>query len=496
MSQSVNTNVMSLTSQRYAQRVGSDLSTAMARLSSGLRINSARDDAAGIAIADRFTSQIKGLNQAARNANDAISLGQTAESALGTLTSSLQRIRELAVQSANATNNSTDRKALQQEVTQLVSELDRVAKTTQFNGKALFDGSFGTQAYQVGANANQTITTSMVNARTTAYGNFNSGSSGAAPGVGAQTAAFGSNGIAAGTTTIAGALGTAQVTFSANSSAKDHVTNINNRSDATGVIATANTRVDLKFGTTGSYTLNLRSDNLTDETVSFSLTGTQTSDGLNAALAAFNEKSGKTGVTASLNSSGNGIILTNDTGADIRVADTTTLNSGDVTVQKLAEGDITVGGTTTLTADTNAAGVVVTGYITLDSDKVFSATGSAGSGFFATAASVSALQSVNDADVSSFASSTRTIKIMDSALFTLNAQRAVFGALQSRFEATVSNLTTTVESLTASRSRIQDADFAMETAALSRAQVLRQAANAMVVQANAAPKEILSLLRN
>ena len=495
MSQSVNTNVMSLTSQRYAQRVGSDLSTAMARLSSGLRINNAKDDAAGIAIADRFTAQIKGLNQAARNANDAISLGQTAESALGTLTTSLQRIRELAVQSANATNNSTDRKALQQEVTQLVSELDRVAKTTQFNGKNLFDGTFGTQAYQVGANANQTITTSMVNARTSAYGNYNSGTSGAAGQVGPQTAAWGSNGVGAGTTTVSGALGPSQVSFASNSNAKDQATNINNVAGNTGVNATATTTTQLKFGTTGSFTLQLKSDNITDETISFSLTGTQTSDGLTAALAAFNEKSGKTGVTASLNSDNTGIILTNDTGNDIRVADTTTQNSGSVTVAKLANNGDVVGTAATLTADTNAAGVVVTGYVTLDSDKVFSVNGSAGSGFFGTAASVSTLQSVNDADVTTFANATKTIKTMDAALFTLNAQRAVFGALQSRFEATVTNLTTTSEALTASRSRIEDADFAKETAALSRAQVLRQAANAMVVQANAAPKEILSLLR-
>ena len=141
--------------------------------------------------------------------------------------------------------------------------------------------------------------------------------------------------------------------------------------------ATATTTTQLKFGTTGSFTLQLKSDNITDETISFSLTGTQTSDGLTAALAAFNEKSGKTGVTASLNSDNTGIILTNDTGNDIRVADTTTQNSGSVTVAKLANNGDVVGTAATLTADTNAAGVVVTGYVTLDSDKVFSVVSSA-----------------------------------------------------------------------------------------------------------------------
>jgi len=494
MSQSVNTNVMSLTSQRYAQRVGGDLSTAMARLSSGLRINNAKDDAAGIAIADRFTAQIKGLNQAARNANDAISLGQTAESALGTLTTSLQRIRELAVQSANATNNSTDRKALQQEVTQLVSELDRVAKTTQFNGKNLFDGTFGTQAYQVGANANQTISTSMVNARTSAYGNYNSGTAG--NGVGATTSAtFGNNGIGASTSTVSGSLGSQTVQIAANTTAKDVANSINNVAGSTGVNATATTRTQLNFASAGGYTLTLRSDNNTAETISFSLTSTSSSDGLNAALAAFNEKSGKTGVSATLNASGNAIILTNDTGNDILLSDTTTQNAGNVTVQKLNDADANVGAARTLTANATADSAQTGGYVTLDSDKTFAVSDNATGSYFGTASAVSTLQSVNDADVTTFANATRTIKTMDAALFTLNAQRAVFGALQSRFEATVSNLTTTSEALTASRSRIEDADFAKETAALSRAQVLRQAANAMVVQANAAPKEILSLLR-
>ncbi|MFY7915486.1 MAG: flagellin, partial [Rubrivivax sp.] len=151
MSQSINTNTSALTAQRNAAKVSGELSTAMARLSSGLRINSAKDDAAGVAISERFTSQIRGLNQAARNANDGISLAQTAEGALGSMSSNLQRIRELAVQAANATNSSSDRKALQQEVSQLASEVDRVAKTTQFNGKNLFDGTFGSQAFQVGA---------------------------------------------------------------------------------------------------------------------------------------------------------------------------------------------------------------------------------------------------------------------------------------------------------------------------------------------------------
>ena len=158
MAQIINTNISSLTAQRNSNRTQNDLSTAIARLSSGLRINSAKDDAAGLSISERMTAQIRGLNQAARNANDGISLAQVAEGALGSVTSNLQRMRELAVQSANSTNSASDRAALQQEVAQLTTEIDRVATQTQFNGLNLLDGTFTAQQFQVGANAGQTIT--------------------------------------------------------------------------------------------------------------------------------------------------------------------------------------------------------------------------------------------------------------------------------------------------------------------------------------------------
>src|SRR4051812_15937615 len=171
MAQVINTNVMSLNAQRNLSTSGSALQTSLQRLSSGLRINSAKDDAAGLAITERFTSQIRGLNQAARNANDAISLSQTAEGALGEISNNLQRIRELAVQSANATNGGTDRTALDNEAQQLTAEIDRVATQTAFNGVNLLDGTFTSQAFQVGANAGQTISiSSIASARTTDLG--------------------------------------------------------------------------------------------------------------------------------------------------------------------------------------------------------------------------------------------------------------------------------------------------------------------------------------
>ena len=171
MAMTINTNLASLDAQRNQSRTQNDLSTAIARLSSGLRINSAKDDAAGLAISDRFTAQIRGVNQAARNANDGISLAQTAEGALASVTDNLQRIRELAVQSANATNSASDRASLQLEVSQLSAEIDRVATQTSFNGTNLLDGSFTAKTFQVGANVGQTITVSSIaSARTSALG--------------------------------------------------------------------------------------------------------------------------------------------------------------------------------------------------------------------------------------------------------------------------------------------------------------------------------------
>jgi flagellin len=462
----------------------------MARLSSGLRINTAKDDAAGMAITERFTSQIRGLNQAARNANDAISLSQTAEGALGTMSSNLQRIRELAVQSANATNTASDRKALQQEASQLISELDRVAKTTEFNGKLLFDGTFGTQAYQVGANAGQVINTSMLNARTANYGNYSVGGSGVA----ASTNGFGTNGIAAATASISGSLGTQTVNVAANQTAKDAAAAVNQVSSSTGVTATARTEVQVSFASAGAYALDLRSDNGTAQRVNFSLTASNTPDGLASALAAINEQSSKTGVQASLNSTNDAIILTNETGNDILLADTTTANAGNVTVNKLnAAGATTTA--VTLTADTTANNALSSGYITLDSEKSFSAVDSASGSFFGTTSQNSSLDSVGGVDLSTFSGASKAIKVMDSALQFVNTERARLGALQSRFESTVSNLAVASENLTASRGRIQDADFAKETASLSKAQVLQQAANAMIAQANQSPQGILSLLR-
>jgi flagellin len=488
MPQVINTNVASLNAQRNLNGSGSALNISLQRLSSGLRINSAKDDAAGLAISERFTAQIRGLDQAVRNANDGISLAQTGEGALGSAGSILQRIRELAVQSANASNSASDRLALQAEVSQAVQELDRIAQTTEFNGQKLFDGSFGTAVFQVGANANQTITASTANLRTNQYGNNQVVATGAATGA----TAWGTNGVTAGSVAINGYLGAKTVTIANNQTAKQIADNVNAVAGDTGVKATARTEASLTFGAAGSYALKLQSDNSTAQTISFTLAAASGADALSSAVSAINDQSSKTGVTARLNTAGTAVIVTNATGNDISVSDTAVANGGDVTVQKLDNAGATVGAAATLTANTTAQDTTTSGFITLDSDKSFSTDVTTSNAFTDVA---STLKKVADLDVTTFDKATEALKTVDAALATVNNQRARFGALQSRFENTIENLQTTSENLSASRSRIRDADFAQETAALTRAQILQQAGTAMLAQANALPNNVLALLR-
>ncbi|SDM67006.1 flagellin [Oryzisolibacter propanilivorax] len=495
MASTINTNVASLTAQRNLGVSQGSLNTSIQRLSSGLRINSAKDDAAGLAISERFTSQIRGLNQAVRNANDGISLAQVAEGALKASGDILQRVRELAVQSANASNSASDRQALNQEVGQLVAELDRISQTTEFNGAKLLDGSFGTQQFQVGANANQTIVAATANLRTNNYGNNQVAAGGASTGSGA----WGANGTPQGTVDLKGFAGSKTVTIAANDSAQTIADNINRVKGDTGVAATARTMAEVTFQSAGSYSLDLRSDNGADVNISFTLPASNTPDGLSSAISAINEQSSKTGIIAALSEDGAKVVLTNNTGNDIRVADTAVQNAGAVQVQKMQVGTdgkaAAVGGPVTLAADTNANNSIVSGYVTLDSDKSFSAVGGTAGGAFSSSGSPSTLKKVSDLDVTTFSKATDALKTVDSALGHINGERAKLGALQSRFETAIASLQVTSENMSASRGRILDADFAAETANLSRAQILQQAGTAMVAQANQIPQGVLSLLK-
>jgi flagellin len=488
----------SLNAQRNLNATQGGLAQALQRLSSGLRINSAKDDAAGLAIAERMTAQIRGLNQAVRNANDGISLAQTAEGAMGSTNDILQRIRELAVQSANASNSSSDRQALQNEVGQLVSELDRISTTTEFNGLKLFDGTFGTATFQVGANANQTIQTTTANLRTTQYGNNQANGYGST-GLAAGTAS--SNAIQADTLTVAGYLGSQTVGIAAGMTGKAIAAKVNLQTANTGVTAYSQTNTQLTFGAAGSYSVNIESDNGTPQTVSFTITGAMTNvDDFSNAIQAINDVAAKTGVTAQVNAAANGIVLTNQTGNDITLSGTgPNTGAGTVTVQNLNLSLKNLGNTTALASNaaTNAY-VTTTGTLEFDSEKSFAVTGATAQNVLAVAATgsvASSLQAVATLDVTTFANATQALRTVDAALTVVNGMRARFGAVQARFDSTIANLAAVSENLTASRSRIQDADFAAETANLSRSQILQQAGTAMLAQANALPQQVLQLLK-
>jgi flagellin len=378
MAQSINTNVASLNAQRNLNRSQGLLNQSLERLSTGLRINSAKDDAAGLAISERFTSQIRGLNQAVRNASDGISLAQTAESALAELTNNLQRIRELAVQSANASNSASDRAALDAEVAQRIAEVDRIAKQTNFNGVKVLDGAFGTATFQVGANVGETISVSLTTDVTAA----------AIGAVNTVTGAGFTNDDVAETVTLAfedadtNALGSVDIAGGA--SAQDVADAINN-ANMSGISAFVNDDGEIQvLSSIGAVTM------------------------------------AETGGT------------NNDLGLD-----------GLSTADEAVDATTTIGGVSVATV--------------------------AGANF--------------------------AIARVDSALTDVNGLRGNLGAIQNRFESTIVNLQTVSENLAASRGRIQDADFAAETAALTKAQILQQAGVSVLAQANAQPQLALSLLQ-
>jgi flagellin len=399
MAMTINTNVASLTAQRNLNMSQGTLATAMQRLSSGLRVNSAKDDAAGLAIAERMNAQTRGLNVAARNANDGISLAQTAEGALGKVGDMLQRMRELAVQSANATNSDADRKALQAEVGQLRDEIDRVAKTTSFNGAKLLDGSFAAANFQVGSNSGESITVAAL--------------------------------------TDSSAEGLSKVVYGS----------------ASEVDLSADGITDLAEITDGSLVITVDGDAYTLGDLAVARTGEER---LGQVVEAVNRRTADTGVAAFLKKE----------------------DDGDYTIEFRSSK---------LDADGSAVEVTFTGFAA-------TTTGMAGSETIANDDSTSSA-GIDELSIETVEDAWLAMKQIDDALNQVNEARATLGAVQSRFENAVSNIAIQAENTAAARGRIVDADFAQETANLSKSQILQQAGTAMVAQANQLPQQVLSLLR-
>lgn len=386
MPQIINTNIASLNAQRNLNASQSDANTALQRLSSGLRINSAKDDAAGLAISERFESQITGLNMAQRNANDGISLAQTTEGALDEITNNLQRIRELAVQAANASNSPSDRAALNAEVQQRVEEINRISGQTSFNSLKVLDGSLITQTFQVGANAGETISVSGFDTRGSQLG-----------------------------------------------STINQTTDLLQLTDGTGdtleTIFNEGRTTDISFDITGT------DGALTNVTVT-------DAGSLQDVLGQINAQSPTTGVSVNMDRTNEELIFSSQFGEDFSVT-------------------IDPGGTTQTVAATAAANTV----------------------------------NLNDTDISTQDGADLAMISVDYVIESINGIRAELGAVQNRFESTIANLSTTSENLSASNSRIRDADFAAESAELARTQVLQQAGLSVLAQANARPQQVLQLLQ-
>jgi flagellin len=505
MALTINTNTMSLNAQRNLSNSALELSTSLQRLSSGLRINSAKDDAAGMAIASRFTTQIRGLNQAVRNANDGISLAQTAEGALGELENNLQRIRELAVQSANSSNSASDRAALDLEVQQRLAEVERIGAQTTFNGQRVLDGTFGTANFQVGANVGDVISISLSQGvKASQVGQIATQTGGAVStgnltGTGtvqvgssqAKNVALATQGAAAGQS-----VGSAYAKAAAvNAASVPGLTAIATNNVEFGVAATTGTAVN------DTYSLRINGADIFasyDQNVNGVLTTQQITDAING-------QSAVTGVSATL--SGGNLRLSAIDGRDINIGQLvggaagggiTAGAGGNSTVNGVVFRDgVIAAAVTNATAYSSTAGVVNGGTVTLSASENVIVTGDGTALGFASATTTIAKDTTTLAsqNVLTVQGANATINRVDSALTNVSNLRSRLGAIQSRFESTVSNLQATSENLTASRSRILDADFAAETAAMTRAQILQQAGTAILAQANAVPQNALSLLR-
>ncbi|MGO3422176.1 MAG: flagellin [Pseudoalteromonas distincta] len=519
MALTVNTNVSSLNAQRNLTKSGEGLATSMERLSSGMRINSAKDDAAGLQISNRLTSQINGLAVAQRNANDGISMAQTAEGAMQESTNILQRMRELALQSANGSNSADARAALQKEVSALQSELTRIAETTSFGGQQLLDGTYGSKAFQVGANANETINLSLSSVAAEDIGSSQINLQSSTTGYGATSAAGTDltadvpHDIDDQTYTITGRGGDAvEVAITAGASAKDAAKAINAVSDTTGVTAQSRTQAKLELGAFPTSDTTTDPTNPSYGSYSFDLNGksiafvsqNDTTLDRDAMVEAINAGTSDHGVSAKIEN--NEFILSSDTGEDINIENFNAKNGVDSGTDTDASTTLEI---TTLGYDgAESTPITITSGdgATDDTARIYGAIQlNSSTSFKAEASSVllaeidnselaSSVISVDTIDIATQAGSQDALAIIDNAIAMIDDQRADLGAAQNRFSHTISNLANIHENVSASRSRIQDTDFATETAQMTKNQILQQAGTSILSQANQIPQAAISLL--
>ena len=519
----INTNISSINAQNNLARTQGELQTSLQRLSSGLRINSAKDDAAGLAISNSFTSQIRGLNQAARNANDGISLAQVAEGAMQESTNILQRMRELAIQSANGTNGDSERTALNKEIIALKAELDRISSTTAFGGRNLLDGSFGTSSLQVGSEARQTIDITIADLSSSGIGLTGKSLSSIDPVSGLAAVTTGSLSALTADDNLNVTLGqyaAVEVDLAGATSAAEVAEALNGVDGLTGVSAVTKANVDLAtVGASDTVVVTIEGVELsigtgdTDDVDDFA-TALAAAVNSSTDLAALGITATDIGGNATGGTAGAGVDITRADGGNLGMT-FSIINDATATI----DIDISVyeqDGTTVTAAavDADAATASATDEISttirgsldfsnaiIDSKYSSLTIEKAGTGGVFTevdttaAVGASTTLGVDTVDISSLTGSQDAIAIIDAAITEIDGFRADLGALQNRLDSTISNLSNIAENVSAARSRIQDADFAQETANLTRIQILQQAGTAILAQANAAPQSVLSLLQ-
>jgi flagellin len=500
MALTVGTNSGALMAQAAASSVNRSMETSMERLSTGKRINSAADDAAGVAIASRLSSEIKGTNQAIRNAMDGQALIDTAEGAHSEVENILQRMRELSVQAANDTNSTLDRTYLQDEMQQLTSEIDRIASTTTWAGQNLLDGTFTSKQFQIGSGSanNHTISTSLKSTSSATLG--------------AHTVESTARANTADTTLTAtqavtdfdlmGPKGSSEIAFAANSSASTIATAVNAQASKTGVTATATTFVKLSSVSAAAASTMTINGGGTSTAISFTLDAT--SD-LTAMKDAINAVAGATGVTAAFDGTSKAALILNDHDGDNISLSTFSQGTATMSVQAMKADGATVSGISAVTLTSGGkASTIVTGSFSLTADAGFSVqdqeTGdtdtSATTGYFNTASTkTSTLSAVSSIDIGTTSGAKTAMDAIDGALRMVSAQRSDLGSVSNRLDSTVSNLTNISTNLAAGKGRIEDADFAAETTNLAKTQILQQASTAMLAQANSSKQNVLSLLQ-
>lgn len=481
MAVTVNTNVSAMMAQRNLSNANNSVASSMERLTTGLRINSAKDDAAGLQISNRLTSQTRGLDVAMRNANDGISIAQTAEGSMQESTNILQRMRDLSLQAANGSNSDSDRKALQKEVSALQTEMTRIAETTSFGGQNLLDGSFTGKSFQIGAKAGETVGLDLIDTRATALGNstsnLNSG------GVSAFNAGA-TNIVAAQNLTLTGFEGQKSVAVSANDTAQDIAAAINTESSNTGVTASAFTGVQLD-----ALTLDAAGDNtITVGSKSYAM---PTGSDLASLAERVNADSDETGIRAVETEDGK-LNLISDEGKDISITAGGTTTGFSLGLTEL-NADLTTTGGATATVNNGNATQTLTGQVELTTPGTTTSTLSMTS-TGAIAAGAIENNSVQGIDISTSSGATNAIDVIDAALAQVDDQRADLGAFQNRLDHTLNNLSNVSENLTASNSRIKDVDFAKETTEMTKNQILQQASTSILAQAKMNPQAALSLL--